>query len=215
MPIFIGLRVLSFVVIGVLGGVAGHVAHFQRGEILSLVAVSAIVGFLLPDIILWIRTSKRQQEIVICLPDALDLMVICVEAGLGLNAAIMRVGKEFEPVCPPLSRELRLVNREMLTGISRIEALQNMALRTGLEDIKILVAILIQTEQLGTSIANSLRVHADSLRIKRRHRAEEKARKVAVKLVFPLVLFIFPTLMLIILGPGLIRMVRVLSDVPK
>ncbi|MBM3320376.1 MAG: type II secretion system F family protein [Candidatus Eisenbacteria bacterium] len=212
LPILVGFRFLGAVVVGATAVVLGFRYLGAAPQVLLIGAAALVAGFLLPDFILWIRIGKRQEEIVLGLPDALDLMVICVEAGLGLNAAIHRVGTEIEHVCPPLSKELRMVNREMLAGSSRSDALQNLALRTGIEDIKALVAILIQTERLGTSVAKSLRIHADNLRVRRRHRAEERARKVAVKLVFPLILFIFPTLLLVILGPGMIQLIRALSE---
>jgi tight adherence protein C len=213
LPTLVGLRFLGAPVVGAVAVVLAHRYLGAAPHVLLIGAAGLIAGFLLPDFILWTRIGKRQEEIVLGLPDALDLMVICVEAGLGLNAAIHRVGQEIEHVCPPLSRELRMVNREMLAGSSRSDALQNLSLRTGIEDIKALVAILIQTERLGTSVAKSLRIHADNLRVRRRHRAEERARKIAVKLVFPLILFIFPTLLLVILGPGMIQLIRALSEV--
>jgi len=184
----------------------------ETSRIVLYAFVLGLAGFVVPDIVLYAMTERRREDIVIGLPDALDLMVVCVEAGLGLNEALLRVGQESHRTCPPLARELRLVNREMLAGVPRMTALQNLAHRTGVADLKALVALLIQTEKLGTSIAKSLRVHADNLRIRRRHRAEEKARKVSVKLVFPLILFIFPTLMLIMLGPGIIRLLQALQS---
>ncbi|MFH1679382.1 MAG: type II secretion system F family protein [Candidatus Eisenbacteria bacterium] len=212
LPIVIALRFLGALVLGAAGVILAYRFSGVAVQVVLIGVIAVILGFLLPDIYLWLRIGRRQEDIVLGLPDALDLMVICVEAGLGLNAALLRVGQEMEHVCPPLSRELRMVNREMLAGLTRSEALQNLAMRTGIEDIKALVAILIQTERLGTSIARSLRIHADNLRVRRRHRAEERARKVAVKLVFPLILCIFPTLLLVILGPGMIQLIRALSE---
>jgi tight adherence protein C len=212
MPIFLALRVLGAAVLAIAAGVVAFRFTGAPAQVVLYGFAGVLAGFLLPDAVLLLRIRRRQEDIVLGLPDALDLMVICVEAGLGLNSAILRVGSEIEHVCPPLSRELRMVNREMLAGVTRSRALQNLAERTGIEDVKALVAIMIQTERLGTSIAKSLRVHADNLRVRRRHRAEERARKVAVKLVFPLILCIFPTLLLVILGPGIIQLVRALSD---
>ena len=136
---------------------------------------------------------------------ALDLMVVCVEAGLGLNAALHRVGREMELVDPNLSEELAVTNREIRAGKPRDEALRNLGDRTGVDDVKSLVAMLVQTDRFGTSIADSLRVFADSMRTKRRQRAEEMVAKAAIKLIFPLLLFIFPALLIVLMGPALIR----------
>jgi tight adherence protein C len=178
-----------------------------------LAAALALLGWFLPNVYILRKISVRKTEIIHALPDALDLMVVCVEAGLGLNAAILRVGQETRLTSPALSTELRLVNQEILAGRPRAEALRNLAARTGVDDMKSLVAMLVQTDKLGTSIAASLRIQADSLRMKRRNRAEEAARKVAVKLVFPLVLFIFPELLVVLIGPGMLGLFRALSQV--
>jgi tight adherence protein C len=150
----------------------------------------------------------RQHHLRRGLPDALDLLVICVEAGLGLDQAMMRVSQELKVVHRELSEELQLVNLEMRVGKSRIEALRELARRTGLDDIKALVAMLAQTERFGTSISQSLRVHSDDLRTRRRQRAEEMSAKTTVKMVPPLVLFIFPALMVVILGPAILIIMR-------
>ena len=138
----------------------------------------------------------------------LDLLVICVEAGIGLDQALLRVSQELALAHPVLSEELRQVNFEMRVGKTRLEAMRELARRTGLDDIKALVAMLIQTERFGTSVAQSLRVHSDELRIKRRQRAEEQAAKTTVKMVPALVFFIFPALMVVILGPAIIAIMR-------
>jgi len=163
------------------------------------------LGFYLPQIVLWHLRTTRQKEIFLTLPDALDLMVVCVEAGLGLNAALHRVGREMELVEPNLSEELNVTNREIRAGKPRDEALRNLGDRTGVDDVKSLVAMLVQTDRFGTSIADSLRVFADSMRTKRRQRAEELVAKAAIKLIFPLLLFIFPALLIVLMGPALIR----------
>lgn len=212
LPVYVGVRFLTMLVSAGAVLSLGMALRWSPSYLALMTLVFAVAGYLVPDLYLYARTERRRQEIILGLPDALDLMVICVEAGLGLNAALLRVGQEIRSVCPPLSQELRLVNREMLAGITRAEALENLAFRTGIEDVKALVAIVVQSERLGTSIARSLRVHGDNLRVRRKHRAEAKARKVSVKLVFPLVFFIFPTLMVIILGPGLIQLIRALSS---
>jgi len=169
---------------------------------------AVIAGVLLPEMWLLWRIHGRQHRLQKALPDGLDLLVICVEVGLGLDQAILRVAEELQIVHPELSDELHLVNLEMRVGKTRIEALRELARRTGLEDIKALVAMLIQTERFGTSIAQSLRVHSDELRTKRRQRAEEMAAKTTVKMVPPLVFFIFPALMVVILGPAIITIYR-------
>ncbi len=170
--------------------------------------VAAVVGYLVPELWLVWRVRARQHRLRLGLPDGLDLLVICVEAGLGLDQALMRVAQELHITHPELSSELQLVNLEMRVGKTRIEALRELGRRTGLEDIKSLVAMLIQTERFGTSVAQSLRVHSDDLRTKRRQRAEEMSAKTAVKMVPALVFFIFPALMVVILGPAVITIMR-------
>jgi tight adherence protein C len=170
--------------------------------------LAAVVGYLLPELWLMWRIQARQHRLRLALPDALDMLVICVEAGLGLDQALMRVAQELRITHPQLSEELQLVNMEMRVGKTRLEAMRELARRTGVEDIKSLVAMLIQTERFGTSIAQSLRVHSDDLRMKRRQRAEEMSAKTTVKMVPPLVFFIFPALMVVILGPAVIALMR-------
>jgi tight adherence protein C len=176
-------------------------------------AIALLGGYLLPDIWLMWRVSSRQHRLRKGLPDALDLLVICVEAGLGLDQALLRVTDELRITHPELCEELQLVNLEMRVGKTRIEALRELAKRTGLDDIKALVSMLIQTERFGTSIAQSLRVHSDDLRMKRRQRAEEKAAKMSVKMVPVLVFFIFPALMVVILGPAVLQIMRQLMPI--
>ena len=170
-------------------------------------------GYILPDFILSTRVSARQEKIQLALADALDLLVVCVEAGLGLDQAILKTSEELRVTHPDICDELNLVNLELRAGKPRREALKNLAERTGVEDINGLVSMLIQTDRFGTSIAQSLRVHSDALRTKRRQRAEEKAHKVSVKLVFPLVFLIFPSMFVIILGPGVIKIMKQLFPV--
>jgi tight adherence protein C len=210
---YIGAKLLFAVLVPV--GLLSPGILLGRGSsgFVFLAAALALLGWFIPNIYVARKTSNRKTEIIHALPDALDLMVVCVEAGLGLNAAILRVGQETRLTSPELSSELRLVNQEILAGKPRAEALRNLAERTGVDDMKSLVAMLVQTDKLGTSIAASLRIQADSLRTKRRNRAEEAARKVAVKLVFPLVLFIFPELLVVLIGPGMIGLFRALSQV--
>jgi tight adherence protein C len=162
----------------------------------------------LPDLILTWLVRRRQHQIRRALPDALDLLVICVEAGLGLDQGILKVAQELRITHPVLCAELQLVNLEMRVGKTRIEALHELGRRTGLEDIRTLVAMLVQTERFGTSIAQSLRVYADDMRTRRRQRAEEMSAKTSVKMVPPLVFFIFPALMVVILGPAVLTIMK-------
>jgi tight adherence protein C len=177
--------------------------------------LAAVLGYMIPEMWLTWRVHARQHRLRLALPDGLDLLVICVEAGLGLDQALLRVSEELRIVHPELSEELQLVNLEMRVGKTRLEALRELGRRTGLEDIKSLVAMLIQTERFGTSVAQSLRVHSDDLRMKRRQRAEELAAKTTVKMVPPLVFFIFPALMVVILGPAIIELMRQLVPALK
>jgi tight adherence protein C len=170
--------------------------------------VALALGYLFPDMFLTWRVNARQAKIRRGLPDGLDLLVICVESGLGLDQAMMKVAQELKITHHELSEELQLVNLEMRIGKTRIEALRELARRTGLEDIKSLVAMLVQTDRFGTSVAQSLRVFSDDLRTKRRQRAEEMSAKTTVKMVPPLIFFIFPALMVVILGPAVITLLR-------
>ncbi|HZD54739.1 MAG TPA: type II secretion system F family protein [Candidatus Aquicultoraceae bacterium] len=188
----------------------GTGSGLPNAKIFLLVVLAAAFGYLSPLAYVRWRIRKRQGRITDSLPDALDLMVVCVEAGLGLNAAFVKISEEFRLSSPTLSEEFDIVNREMVAGKPRQEALRALTDRTGVEEVKSLVAMLIQTEKLGTSLAQSLRVHSDSLRTKRRQRAEEAAAKTTIKLVFPLVFLLFPALFVVILGPGFIQIAKVL-----
>lgn len=179
--------------------------------VMFLGVVLALIGFYLPDLWLRIRTASRKDQITRAFPDALDLLVVCVEAGMGLDAAISRVAEELSLSNKVLSDELRLLNLEMRAGKARRDAMQSLAVRTGLEDVSNLVTLLIQTDKFGTSIAQALRVHSDSMRTARYQRAEEMATKLPVKLLFPLIFFIFPSLFVVIMGPALIRAWRIWS----
>jgi tight adherence protein C len=170
----------------------------------------AIAGYTLPGIVLARLAKRRQHRLRLSLPDALDLLVVSVEAGLGLDQAILRVGDELSFAHPELADELRLVNLELRGGAGRAEALHNLGQRTGVEDISSLVAMLVQTDKFGTSVAQSLRVHSETLRTKRRQRAEEAAAKTGVKMVFPLVFCIFPAIWVVTIGPAAIKFVQVL-----
>ncbi|MGB6198180.1 MAG: type II secretion system F family protein, partial [Candidatus Acidiferrales bacterium] len=178
---------------------------------IPILLLAAGAGVLLPEMWLQWRAKVRRRRLRLALPDGLDLLVICVEVGLGLDQSLLRVAQELRVVHPDLSEELQIVNLEMRVGKTRIDALRELARRTNLDDIRTLVAMLIQTERFGTSIAQSLRVHSDELRTKRRQRAEERSAKTSVKMVVPLVLFIFPALMVVVLGPAIISLVRQLT----
>ena len=176
-----------------------------------LVAVGACaLGYLLPSMALGRLAKRRQHRIRLGLPDALDLLVVSVEAGLGLDQAIQRVGEELAFAHPDLSEELRLINFELRAGKGRVDALRNLAERTGVDDVISLVAMLVQTDKFGTSVAQSLRVHSDTVRTKRRQRAEEAAAKTGVKMVFPLVFCIFPAIWVVTIGPAAIKFVQIL-----
>lgn len=202
-----GVRVL---VPAVLIGIVFATGIYRQNPFL-FVLLAAVVGFLVPDLWLSSRVRARQHRLRKGLPDGLDLLVICVEAGLGLDQALLRVAQELRIAHTELSDELQRVNLEMRVGKTRIEALRELARRTGLEDIKSLVTMLIQTERFGTSIAQSLRVHSDDLRTRRRQRAEEMSAKTSVKMVPALVFFIFPALMVVILGPAMLAIFRDLA----
>lgn len=178
-----------------------------RGWLFALMA--AAVGYLLPGMFVARKIEKRKQEIRNGLPDALDLLIVCVEAGCGLDQAIVKASDELELSYPALTHELRLITTEIRAGKPRLEAFKNFAVRTKVDDVQSLVALLVQTDKFGTSIAQALRTHAEASRTKRRQRAEERAAKVGVKLVFPLVLFLFPALYVVILGPAVVQFVRV------
>jgi tight adherence protein C len=175
-----------------------------------LFVLLAAVGFYAPNLWVRIKTQRRQQKITEGFPDALDLMTVCVEAGLGLDAALNQVADEIAMSNRVLSQELKLVNLELRAGQSRQNALRNLSLRTDLEDVNNFTTLLIQTDNFGTSIGQALRVHSDTMRTKRHHRAEEAAAKLPVKLLFPLIFFIFPSMFVVIMGPAVIRIMRVL-----
>ena len=166
------------------------------------------VGYRFPDMVLIFKIRKRTEKIARALPDALDLLVISVEAGLGLNAAILRVGSDLAIRCPQLADEFNRVNQELRTGVAREKALRNLSERNQIEDLRIFVGALILADKLGTSIADTLRSQADSLRTRIRQKAEEQAARSGIKLLFPLVLFILPALIMILMGPGLISVFR-------
>jgi len=210
--LFVAFKVMLSVLFWGASFMLGLRFHVKQDQLIILSIAFAAVGFYLPNLWLARQTSKRQEDIRLSLPDALDLMVICVEAGQGMNAALVTVGREMQIHAPRLGEELRLISSEIRAGLTRATALRNFASRTGVEEARALCAVLIQSDRLGTSIAQALRVHAQSMRTRRRQRAEENARKTAVKLLFPLIFCIFPALLVVILAPAMIQIVRTLSD---
>jgi tight adherence protein C len=206
MVTFLGIRVGMAILM--FGLVATPIV--MRPNLLLALAACAL-GYVIPGMILARLAKKRQHKIQLGLPDALDLMVVSVEAGLGLDQAIQRVADELAFAHPDLSDELRLINLELRAGKARSEALRNLAERTGVEDVNSLVTMLVQTDKFGTSVAQSLRVHSEVLRTKRRQRAEEAAAKTGVKMVFPLVFCIFPAIWIVTIGPAVIKFIQVLG----
>jgi tight adherence protein C len=204
---YLGARILGAVVGFLLVAV---LAGFDNPML--IVGVPAL-GFILPRFFLKRMIKDRQQRITLALPDALDLTVICVEAGLALDQALMRVGQDLHHAHPDLSDEFHLVNLEMRAGKPRAEALRNLVDRTGVDDIRSLVGTLIQTDRFGTSVAQALRVHSDSLRTERRQRAEEQAAKTTIKMVPPLVIFVLPSIIFVTIGPAVISLIRQLGPV--
>jgi tight adherence protein C len=210
--IFFGTRVVATVALIVGGLITGAVFDLRLSVMLLLALWLGGLGWLVPSFYVRQRRVKRQAEISQALADALDLLVACVEAGIGLNQAMVRVAEEVRNISESLSAEFTMVNLEIRAGTAREDALRNLAERTGVEDVESLVSTLIQTERFGTSVGRALRVQADTLRQKRRQRAEEAAAKTTIKLVFPLVLFVFPALFVVILGPAVIQVVQALAD---
>jgi len=212
-PIFyLGARLLSAIAFVIpLAMIPSKLLGFPTvNNLILFYVVGAACGYYAP--VMWMRRaiSTRKDALQRAVPDALDLMVVCVEAGLGLDQAIGRVGEEVRRAHPELSDELHLLALELRTGVSRQEALRNLAQRTDLEDIRSLVALLVQTDRFGTSIGQALRVHADAMRTTRRLKAEELAAKLPVKLLFPLIFFIFPSIFIVVIGPAAIKAVRLL-----
>lgn len=201
----LSLPLVTFIVLAVSGS-----SPVKGASLLLILLGAASLGYYLPNMVLSRLVFLRQREIFENFPDALDLMTVCVEAGLGTEAALNRVAEDMVHKSVALSDELRLVNLELRAGAPRERALRNLALRTGVEEVDGFVSMIIQAERFGTSIAKSLRIHSDMLRTRRRQRAEEAAAKIALKLLFPLIFFIFPSLLLVLMGPAMIQIYRVL-----
>jgi tight adherence protein C len=183
--------------------------YLRQNWLLCLV-LSAFLGILLPDLWLTLRIKNRKQHIELSLPDALDLMVVCVEAGLGMDRAMMRISQELQSAHPEIGDELKVFALETNAGKNRADALRDLGSRTDVADVKEWVSILIQSDRFGTSVAQALRTVSDNLRTKRRQRAEERAAKIPVKMIPPLVLFIFPAIFVVVIGPAVIQIVKAL-----
>jgi tight adherence protein C len=203
--VFFGIRLACALV-----GFAVMMSSVLTRPNLPVALAACGLGYLLPSMALGRLAKKRQHRVRLGLADALDLLVVSVEAGLGLDQAIQRVGEELHFAHPDLAYELRMINLELRAGKARAEALRNLATRTGVDDIESLVAMLVQTDKFGTSVAQALRVHSETVRTKRRQRAEEAAAKTGVKMVFPLVFCIFPAIWVVTIGPAAIKFVQVL-----
>ena len=210
--LFLGLRVVAGVGLCLIAAALAAANEFDGRIFLVAVVWGAGVGWIVPGLLVGARVRSRQKEVKLALPDALDLLVICVEAGLGLNLALIRVAREVRHVSHLLAEELSITNFQIRAGVPREEALRNLAERTGVPDVRMLVSTIIQTERFGTSIAQSLRVHADELRLKRKQRAEEAAAKTTIKIVFPLAICVFPALFVVVLGPAVIQIYQSLSS---
>lgn len=209
---FYGAKLLCAILFPAVFALVRFSGMAQVSSALTIVAFvsAAVVGFYLPHLWVMLQISSRKNKVSEGFPDALDLMVVCVEAGLGLDAAIDKVAEELKMSNKVLSEEFQLLNLSMRAGQSRQDALRGLSTRTDLEDVHNLVTLLIQTDRFGTSIAQTLRVHSDTMRTKRHQRAEAMAAKLPVKLLFPLIFFIFPSLFIAILGPAVIQIYRVL-----
>jgi len=203
------LALVTPAIVGTLA--AGTTMPGQR--FLFLLLACAAFGYYLPNIVLARIAARRQRDIFETIPDALDLLTVCVEAGLSLERSLIKVASEVHIKSVVLAQELQLVLMEMRAGFTKEKALRNFALRSGVEDVDALVAMLIQSERFGTSMGDSLRVHSDNLRNKRRLLAEEAAAKIGLKLLFPLIFCIFPTLLMVLLGPAMIQLGRILPGI--
>lgn len=208
LKILYGAKVACGVLLPLLTAVALTSYSTDSGNKFGVIMIAAAVGFFGPNEYVRRLAAKRQKEIARGLPNALDLLVVCVESGLGLDQAILQVSKELEHAHPEVSQEFGMVNLELKAGKRRIESLRNLAERTGVEDLKKLVAVLIQADRFGTGVAQSLRAHADFMRVQARQVAEEKAAKLGVKLVFPIFFCILPTLFVVTVGPVIVKIMR-------
>lgn len=210
--LYLAIKFSMLIFGALLGGGIGLLTYGMTQNGLTTIVVAAGAGFYLPELILKLMISSRQQKIFLSLPDALDLLVVCVESGLGLDAAIRRVCEEITDTSPEIASEFSLCLMQLNMGRARRDVLHDLGVRTGVDDVKSLVAILIQADKFGASIAQALRVQSDAMRVKRRQIAEEKAQKTAVQMLFPMVLFIFPGIFVVLVGPAAIKMMDQLLD---
>jgi tight adherence protein C len=206
--VYLGLRFVTLIACTLLALAIFLPKYGMTYAALKPIVVAAGFGFYLPSVILWFLRKKRQEEIFLSLPDALDLLVVCVESGLGLDAAMRKVCDEMKDHAKVISEELSLANFQLQMGRPRREVLHDLGVRTGVDDVRSLAAILIQADRFGSSIAQALRVQSDSMRTRRKQLAEEKAAKTAVQLIFPLVLFIFPGIFVVLVGPAAISIMN-------
>jgi tight adherence protein C len=215
-PVFYGIRILAtLVMLGLSLVMMSKMPNQNPAMSMLLVLFGCALGWVLPKMKLAKGVKKRQEILRLSLPDALDLMVVSIEAGLGLDQAIQHVAKELQVSHPQLSEELSLVTLEMRAGKRRADALRNFSERTGEPEVRKLVAIMVQNDRFGTSMAESLRTHSDFMRTRRRQEAEERAAKVGVKLVFPIFFFILPSMMIVAAGPGLLQVFKYLFPMMK
>jgi len=212
--VFLGSKTLLAVAGLIVGALSGLWLRQEPAVLLGLVTFAGGLGFMLPNAWLMLAAGGRKTKLRYGLPDTLDLLVVSVESGLALDAALKRVGEEMAPVHPELSEEMRLATMESQMGIPRGEALENLARRCGVDEMRSLVTVILQAEKFGTSISRALRNQADSLRTKRRQAAEERAQKTAVKLMLPLVMFIFPAMGVVLGGPAALKMIAALKSNP-
>lgn len=210
LAIFLGLKLGLPLALPILGVPLLWGRGLSKVMLAGSAYVLAMLGYFIPTLVLRHLVERRKKKIQQALPDALDLLVVCVEAGQGLNAALKRVSDDFMVSCPALAKELNLVNLEINAGLEREQALRNLADRTGVDDVASLCSILIQSDRFGTSVATALKVQSETLRTTRRQKLEELAAKTPVKLIFPLILFIFPAIMVVILGPAVIKIMETL-----
>ncbi len=204
--IFLAMKTAMLVAGGLIGMTYGLVVYGIEMKGLTSFVVGGGLGFYLPELALKLKAKSRKEQIFLSLPDALDLLVVCVEAGLGLDAGMRRVSEEMSGSHKAVCDEIGLCNMQLQMGRPRREVLHDLGVRTGVDDMKALAAILIQADKFGSSIAQALRVQSDGMRVKRRQIAEEKAQQTAVKMIFPLVLFIFPGIFVVLVGPAAIML---------
>ena len=206
--VFLAIKIAMLVFGLMSGGGYGMFSWGMTQNGLTSLVIGGGLGFYLPEIGLWFMIRSRTEKIFLSMPDSLDLLVVCVEAGLGLDAGMRRVSEELADSAPELCAEFDMANMQLQMGRPRREVLHDLGVRTGVDDMRSLAAILIQADKFGSSIAQALRVQSDSMRVKRRQLAEERAQQTAVKMIFPLVLFIFPGIFVVLVGPAAIMMIN-------